>query len=397
MTNEVTSVDVLVIGAGAAGLFCATEAARRGRKTLIIDHANKAGKKILMSGGGRCNFTNLDISPEHFLSQNPNFVRSALSRYTQWDFIAQVEQAGIAYHEKTLGQLFCDNSSKDIQQMLLTALAEAGAELQLTVEVHAIQKTAQGFFTETSYGDIRCDSLVIATGGLSIPTMGATDFGYRIAEQFGHSVLEYRASLVPFTWNSRQKGSWSALSGVSLPVEVTCENGKSFSLDALITHRGLSGPAMLQISNYWQPGEALEINWLPGLDIREEIQQARRTHGKKRVKNWLASYLPSRLADFFVARWHQQKTLAELTKQDVEYWTQALHHWAFMPGGTEGYRTAEVTLGGVDTKDISSKTLASQRVPDLYFIGEVLDVTGWLGGYNFQWAWSSGWAAGQVC
>lgn len=390
-------IDVLVIGAGAAGLFCAIEAAKRGRKTLVVDHANKAGKKILMSGGGRCNFTNLDIVPAHFLSQNPHFARSALSRYTQWDFIGLVASHGIAYHEKSLGQLFCDNSSKDIQQMLLSELSDAGGELLLNISVEQIEALEQGFLVSTSFGVVQCSSLVVATGGLSIPTMGATDFGFKIARQFGHDVLNYRASLVPFTWNNKDKEYWSELSGVALPVTVTSESQHAFSLDLLITHRGLSGPAMLQISNYWQPGESLLFNWLPDIKVAQQLQADRHSQGKKQFKTWLAQHLPNRLADFFCLQWGQQKTLAELSKADIEYWSKTLNNWAFSAGGTEGYRTAEVTIGGVSTDDISSKTMASKHNPNLYFIGEVLDVTGWLGGYNFQWAWSSGWAAGQVC
>ncbi|MEJ2042154.1 MAG: NAD(P)/FAD-dependent oxidoreductase [Reinekea sp.] len=389
-------VDVVIIGAGAAGLFCAIEAARRGRQVVVVDHANKAGKKILMSGGGRCNFTNLDVGPEYYLSQNPHFVRSALSRYTQWDFIGLVAQHGIAYHEKEFGQLFCDHSSKDIQQMLLAELTEAGARLRLSTEVLSVQRLAD-YHLETSAGSLRCDSLVIATGGLSIPTMGASDFGYRLARQFGHHIVDYRASLVPFTWNSRDRETWSDLSGLATPVRVESHNGTSFSLPLLITHRGLSGPAMLQISNYWQPGESLIIDWLPQVDVTEQIVADRHRHGRKTLKSWLAQFIPARLAEQLVTRYGSNEVLAELSRAEVSTLSQYLNQWEFTPGGTEGYRTAEVTLGGVSTDNISSKTLESQINPGLYFIGEVLDVTGWLGGYNFQWAWASAWAAGQVC
>lgn len=388
--------DVIVIGAGAAGLFCAIEAAKRGRSVVVVDHANKAGKKILMSGGGRCNFTNLDITPENYLSANPHFCRSALSRYTQWDFIGLVAEAGIAYHEKELGQLFCDNSAKDIQQLLLTELAAAGGELKLETNVADITVLDKGYSLSLASKQVQCKSLVVACGGLSIPTMGATDFGFRIAKQFGHEVLDYRASLVPFTWNNKDKERWSALSGVAVPATATSQT-KSFTLDLLITHRGISGPVMLQISNYWQPGESLIIDWLPSIDVAEQIQHDRHEHGKKQLKTWLAQYLPTRLAEFFVEQLKLQKTLAELTKADVELLAKNINQWQFNPGGTEGYRTAEVTIGGVNTNEVSSKTMESQKQPGLYFIGEVLDVTGWLGGYNFQWAWSSGWAAGQVC
>ena len=388
--------DVIVIGAGAAGLFCGIEAAKRGRTVLVVDHANKAGKKILMSGGGRCNFTNLDITPENYLSANPHFCRSALSRYTQWDFIGLVAGAGIDYHEKELGQLFCDHSAKDIQQLLLSEIERAGGNVQLNTDVAEIQASGSSFNLTLNATPAHCQSLVVACGGLSIPTMGASDFGFRIAEQFGHEVLSYRASLVPFTWNNKNKAQWSELSGVSLPATVTSAT-KSFSHDVLLTHRGLSGPAMLQISNYWQPGEPLTIDWLPSINVAEQLQKDRHEHGKKQLKTWLALHLPARLAEFFVAELKLQKTLAELTKAEVHRLAQWLNAWEFQPGGTEGYRTAEVTIGGVDTLEVSSKTMESQRQSGLFFIGEVLDVTGWLGGYNFQWAWSSGWAAGQHC
>jgi len=389
--------DVVVIGAGAAGLFCAIESAKRGRKVLVLDHANKAGKKILMSGGGRCNFTNMDVTPEHFLSDNPHFVRSALSRYTQWDFIGLVAQHGIAYHEKELGQLFCDDSSKNIVQMLLRELKNAGAELTLDTTIHSIEHSDRSFLIKTSSGDLCSDSCVVATGGLSIPTMGATGLGFELAQQFGHKIINYRASLVPFTWNSKDKANWSELSGLSTKATVTSKSGNSFTLDLLITHRGLSGPAMLQISNYWQEGEPLTIDWLPETDVLKKLADDRHQQGKKQFKTWLNSLLPSRLAEHFCDIWGVQKTLAELSKQDVQYWAEQLNAWVFAPGGTEGYRTAEVTIGGVDTDDISSKSMESKRIKNLFFVGEVLDVTGWLGGYNFQWAWSSGWAAGQVC
>ncbi len=388
--------DVIVIGAGAAGLFCAIEASKRGRKVVVIDHANKAGKKILMSGGGRCNFTNMDVTPAHFLSQNPHFVRSALTRYTQWDFIGLVAAHKIPYHEKELGQLFCDNSAKDIQQLLLKELNDAGGQLLLNTSIASIKHDEQ-FIVRTQTEEWFAESVVVATGGLSIPTMGATDFGFKLAEQFGHEVLSYRASLVPFTWNNKDKIAWSELSGLSTLANVSSVNGTAFQLNVLITHRGLSGPAMLQISNYWQPGETLTINWLPAIDVAEKLAEDRHQQGKKQFKTWLSQHLPARLAEHFCQLLNIQKTLAELSKNDVKVLSDALNRWEFSPGGTEGYRTAEVTIGGVDTQKISSKTMASQLQPNLYFVGEVLDVTGWLGGYNFQWAWSSGWAAGQVC
>ena len=389
--------DVIVIGAGAAGLFCGIESARRGRRTLVLDHANKAGKKILMSGGGRCNFTNLDITPDHYLSANPHFVRSALSRYTQWDFIALVDRYAIPYHEKTLGQLFCDNSAKDIVAMLLAELEDAGGQLRLQTDILGVGDEAELFTLSTTDGDLTCASLVVASGGLSIPTMGASDFGYRLARQYGHEVRELRASLVPFTWNTQDKTPWSALSGISTPVTVTAENGQTFTLDCLITHRGLSGPAMLQISNYWQPGQSLMIDWLPGVDIAAQLAADRHQQGRKTVKGWLTQWLPQRLAEHLVEQSQVQGALADLTREQSQRLSLMINNWPFRPGGTEGYRTAEVTLAGVDTQAISSKTMMSSKRQGLYFVGEVLDVTGWLGGYNFQWAWSSGWAAGQVC
>lgn len=390
--------DVIVIGAGAAGLFCAIESAQRGRRTLVLDHANKAGKKILMSGGGRCNFTNMEVGPEHYLSANPHFIRSALSRYTQWDFIARVAEHGIAYHEKTLGQLFCDRSSKDILNMLLQELDDAGGVLRLNTDILAIDDvTDDRFRLSASEGELECVSLVVATGGLSIPTMGASDFGYRIARQYGHQVRELRASLVPYTWNTQDKPLWSELSGIATPVTVTSDTGMAFTLDCLITHRGLSGPAMLQISNYWQPGEALTVDWLPGVDVAAQLAGDRHQHGRKTVKNWLGQWLPQRLADHFCQLCGLDTTLAELNRNQSRQLADILNRWHFSPGGTEGYRTAEVTWAGIDTDAISSKTMMSQHRPGLYLIGEVLDVTGWLGGFNFQWAWSSGWAAGQAC
>ncbi|WP_287419826.1 NAD(P)/FAD-dependent oxidoreductase [Reinekea sp.] len=392
-----TGVDVLIIGAGAAGMMCAIEAAKRGRSVVLIDHANKAGKKILMSGGGRCNFTNLDVQPAHFLSHNPHFARSALSRYSQWDFIAKVSLHGIEYHEKDLGQLFCDHSAKDIQQMLLSELAQEGVDLLLETSVLSVAKLDDHFAISTTAGVFSAASCVVACGGLSIPTLGASDFGFKLAQQFGHTLLSHRASLVPFTWNTKDKPLWSALSGLATRARVRALEGTQFELDLLITHRGLSGPAMLQISNYWQEGEALTIDWLPSMDVAQQLAADRHEQGKKQFKSWLSALLPARLAELFCQQWPHQKTLAELSKADVLYWSEQLNHWQFVPGGTEGYRTAEVTLGGVDTHDISSKTMVSKLVPGLYFIGEVLDVTGWLGGYNFQWAWSSAWAAGQDC
>lgn len=387
------TVDVVVIGAGAAGLICAATAGYRGRSVRVLDHANMPGKKILMSGGGRCNFTNLDSAPEHFISANPAFCISALKRYTPRDFFELVERHGVDWCEKAPGQLFCTESSRPILDLLLTECEWAGAIIALNTTVLDVTRQGQGFMLRTSSGKIACESLVIASGGLSIPTMGASGFGYRIAEQFGLPVLPTRAGLVPFTLQPDLKERLAPLSGISCPVKVRCGPAQ-FQQPMLITHRGLSGPAMLQISSYWQPGATLHIDLLPGQDDaawhlwRGERPAAMLAH-------CLAELLPKRLAQT-LAQWHGwQRSLQNFSNTALEEVSEMLHDWQVKPSGTEGYRTAEVTLGGVDTRVISSRSFAANDVPGLHFIGEVLDVTGQLGGYNFQWAWSSGYCAGQ--
>lgn len=389
-------VEVIVIGAGAAGLMCAIEAGKRQRKVVVLDHNNKPGKKILMSGGGRCNFTNYHVTPNSFISHNPHFCKSALARYTPWDFINLVKQHHIPFHEKTLGQLFCDHKAKDILNMLLLLAEEVGVEIRLHTPIDSIEKLSdQHFKVHSQRGHFHCQSLVIATGGLSIPTMGATPFGYKIAEQFGIKVWPTRAGLVPLTLQTADKEKFSVLSGVSLAADVSSSR-KNFRENILFTHRGLSGPAILQISSYWQPGENLTINMLPELDSLDHLTQLKKQFPLKQLKTILAEWLPKRVIEVFFAADNLEQKMQSLSQLSLENLTQQLHRWIVKPNGTEGYRTAEVTLGGVDCDALSSKTMEALEIPGLYFIGEVVDVTGWLGGYNFQWAWSSGWAAGQV-
>jgi len=395
MKPHINNPDVIIIGAGAAGLMCAIEAGKRGRSVLVLDQANKAGRKILMSGGGRCNFTNYDVSAEHYLSHNPHFCKSALSRFTQWDFLALVHEYQIAFHERDHGQLFCDDSAKDILNMLLEENKKAGPRIQLKTEIQQINQLEDGSFSlKTSQGDLTSQSLVIATGGLSIPSMGSSPFGYQVAEQFGIKVWQPQAGLVPFTLQPADKEKYSTLTGIAIDSSVGHGN-TSFRENVLFTHRGLSGPAILQISSYWQPGATVTINLLPDLDLSNELKQAQQQHPQQQVKTLLAKHLPKRLVSTFITETLLDKSLADTSHKDFESIAQALQNWQIKPAGTEGYRTAEVTTGGVDCDAISSKTLAAKDVPGLYFIGEVLDVTGWLGGYNFQWAWASGWCAGQ--
>jgi predicted Rossmann fold flavoprotein len=386
--------DVLIIGAGAAGMMCAIEAGKRHRKVIILEHANKPGKKILMSGGGRCNFTNYHINPDNYISHNRHFCKSALTRYTQWNFIDLVQRYQIPFHEKTLGQLFCDHKSKAILEMLLTECEQVGAEIRLNTSVLAIKQIGERLFNiKTSAGNFQCQSLVIASGGLSIPTMGASPFGYKVAEQFGLKVWPTRAGLVPLTLHTADKEKLSALSGIAVDCLVSSQR-QCFRENILFTHRGLSGPAILQISSYWNAGEAIEINLLPEMDIVELIKTHKQS--SRQLNTWLMDYLPKRVIDVFVDSKIATKKLTDLSKQEIEQVAIQLTQWTLKPNGTEGYRTAEVTLGGVDCDAISSKTMEAYQVPGLYFIGEVLDVSGWLGGFNFQWAWSSSWAAGQV-
>ena len=388
-------IDVIIIGAGAAGLMCAITAGQRGRQVLVLDHSNKPGKKILMSGGGRCNFTNIHTRPDNFISHNPHFCKSALSRYTPNDFIERVKKHNIPFHEKKLGQLFCDNSSKDILTMLLIDAQAAYAKIQLNTEIISItQQENFKFHLKTSQGSFTCESLVIATGGLSIPTMKSSPFGYQIAKQFNINVYPTRAGLVPFTLHEQDKKRLSALSGVSVDCQVSVNN-TTFDENLLFTHRGLSGPAMLQISSYWQPGQTLNINLLPAVNLTLEFEQAKSMTPKITLKNFLSRFLAKRLIEIWLDSDILSQTLVELSNQSVKQITQSLTEWQLTPNNTEGYRTAEVTLGGVDCNGISSKTFECLNTPGLYFIGEVLDMTGWLGGYNFQWAWASGFAAGS--
>lgn len=388
--------DVIIIGAGAAGLMCAIEAGKRQRKVILLEHANKPGKKILMSGGGRCNFTNQHINPDDYISHNPHFCKSALSRYTQWDFIDLVKQHHIPFHEKTLGQLFCDHKSKDILEMLLALCARWAVEIRLDVDVEHIDKLKDHHFKiKSSRGDFHAQSVVIASGGLSIPTMGASPFGYKIAAQFGMNVWPTRAGLVPFTLPPEDKEKFSVLSGVSVN-SVVSNTRNSFRENILFTHRGLSGPAILQISSYWEPGETIEIDLLPDVNLPEYLKQAQQQQPQKQLKTLLSEHLPKRVVETLLKPELAEKKLQSLSHRAFEETISHISTWQVKPDGTEGYRTAEVTLGGVDCDAISSKTMEANEVVGLYFIGEVLDVTGWLGGFNFQWAWSSGWAAGQV-
>lgn len=388
-------VEVLIIGAGASGLMCAIEAGKRNRQVQVIDHANKVGKKILMSGGGRCNFTNLDIDPANYTSHNPYFIKSALSRYTQWDFIELVKKHNIPFHEKTAGQLFCDRKSQDIVDLLLAECHQAGVSIELNTKVELIENTPRGFKVVTANRVFLCDSLVIATGGLSIPTMGATPFAYKVAEQFGLPVLPTRAGLVPLTLDVKEKEQLSVLSGVSIESDVKSER-ISFRENILFTHRGLSGPAILQLSSYWHPGETICINLLPDLNLVETLKGLRLKAPLKQLNSVLSTYLPKRVVEVLLDPRLGEKKLSDLSNKELTLVGQQFNTWMIKPNGTEGYRTAEVTMGGVDCHRLSSKTMEVNDIPGLYFIGEALDVHGWLGGYNFQWAWSSGWAAGQV-
>ena len=394
INNELSNqYDVIIIGAGAAGLMCAIAAGQRGRRVLVLEHANKVGKKILMSGGGRCNFTNMYCSPENFISNNPHFVKSALSRYTPWHFIEMVERHQIAYHEKKLGQLFCDESSKDIVQMLVTECEWAGVTIKTNTPVKVLETAGQKL-VETSEGKLQCASLVIATGGLSIPKMGATGFGFELARRLNIPLLPTRAGLVPVVLDDHKLKPLAELSGISLD-SITETDTCSFRENILFTHRGLSGPAILQASSYWQPGEVLKIDMFPGIELTAYLMEMRREKSKTALKTILAEKLPRRVAQLWCEQWIEDKPVGQLSDADIEQIVAHCQPWTVKPSGTEGYRTAEVTLGGIDTNALSSKTMESKEHPGLYFIGEVVDVTGHLGGHNFQWAWASGHAAGQ--
>ena len=390
--------DVIVIGGGAAGLFCALTAGQRGRSVLVLDSSNKVGKKILMSGGGGCNFTNLDITPENYLSQNPHFCISALNRYNQWQFIDLVERHNIPYHEKSHGELFCDNSSKDILKMLLDECTAAQVVIRTKSIISQIEPVEEGGFNLSVAGQkIHCESLVVASGGLSIPTLGASGFGYDIAEQFGLQLLPRSAGLVPFTFSDWVKDISETNSGLSIDVEMSV-NGISFRENLLFTHRGISGPAALQLSSYWQPGQFISVNLLPGQDALALLLGYKQSNPKSLLRNLIAPLLSKGLTQSLQTRYwpqHAETPIAEIANATLETLADHLSNWQLKPSGTEGYRTAEVTLCGVNTDHISSKTMACKTQPDLYFIGEVLDVTGHLGGYNFQWAWASGCAAGS--
>ena len=398
--RRMEQVDVIVLGAGAAGLMAGIEAARRGRRVLVVDHAVAAGEKIRISGGGRCNFTNLNIAVDRFLGRNPRFALSALKRFTQWDFIARMDCAGIAWHEKTLGQLFCDGSAKQVVAMLLDDLAAAGGMLRLNTAVQGVAQAMGGYEVQLSSGPVRAQALIVATGGKSIPKMGATGLGYQIAAQFGLSVTETRPALVPFTFGPQDLEWIAPLAGLALPVRVVCGQGH-FDEAMLMTHRGLSGPAMLQISSYWREGAAIAVNLAPQFaasigGVLADLERSQSQNGRAGLGRALAQIVPARLAEHFAGQLSTQKPLAEIPRADLQRLAEMLQNWQLRPVGTEGYRTAEVTLGGVDTDGLDGRTMQSKAHKGLYFVGEVVDITGWLGGYNFQWAWSSGWAAGQA-
>jgi predicted Rossmann fold flavoprotein len=393
----VEKFNVIIIGAGAAGMLCAAMAGQAGSRVLLIDNGKKPGRKILMSGGGRCNFTNLYVEPAAYLSQNPHFCKSALARYTQWDFIDMVNQHGIAWHEKTLGQLFCDDSAQQIVNMLVAECDKGHVTQWLRREVLSITQDEAGFTLQLNGETVQAEKLVIATGGLSMPGLGATPFGYKVAEQFNLKVLPTRAGLVPFTLHKPLLEQLQVLSGVSVPAVINAENGVSFRESILFTHRGLSGPAVLQLSSYWQPGEFVTVNLLPDTDLNAFIDQQRTTHPNQSLKNTLSMLLPKRLVECLqLLQQIPEVTLKQLNQRQQAALVENLQAWQVQPNGTEGYRTAEVTLGGVDTDELSSRTMEAKKVPGLYFIGEVMDVSGWLGGYNFQWAWSSAWACAQA-
>ncbi|XUY27212.1 NAD(P)/FAD-dependent oxidoreductase [Agrobacterium sp. rho-8.1] len=387
--------NVLILGAGAAGMMCAIRAGQRGRSVIILDHAKAPGEKIRISGGGRCNFTNIHAGPKNYLSTNPHFAKSALARYTPRDFIALVEKHRIAFHEKALGQLFCDDSAKDIIRMLLTEMQAVGAKLKLQTETASVEQIPTGGFRVfTSAGVIETESLVLATGGKSIPKMGATGFAYRIAEQFGLDLIETRPGLVPLTLEPTQLEKLSALSGIAVPAEIS--HGKTGFKEALLfTHRGLSGPSVLQISSYWREGDEIRLKMEPDLDIIGHLKTAKKANGRQSAQTALGDILPKRLAQHVAERAGITGNLGDMSDKALAALTAAVQEWTIKPSGSEGYRTAEVTLGGVNTTNLDSKSMQAKNVPGLYFIGECVDVTGWLGGYNFQWAWASGHAAGE--
>jgi predicted Rossmann fold flavoprotein len=391
-----TQYDVVVLGAGAAGMMCAIEAGKRGRSVLVLDHADAAGEKIRISGGGRCNFTNMRTAPDHFLSDNPRFCISALRRYTPKDFVAMVERHGIAYHEKALGQLFCDGSAGQIIRMLLEEMDGYGVRLRLKSVIEAVEKIEEGYRIRVEGMDhVHCASVVVATGGKSIPKMGATGFGYDLAKQFGLRLTTIRPALVPLTFEIGLLERLSSLSGVSLDAVIASGKTK-FAEAMLFTHRGLSGPSILQISSYWREGDEIVLDMAPGVDLFEELRRARTEQGRQAIHTVLGHFIPKRLAQLIADLEGASGPIGDFSDKRLRVIANAIKDWHVKPVGSEGYRTAEVTLGGVDTRDLESRTLGAKDVKSLYFIGEVVDVTGWLGGYNFQWAWASGWSAGQA-
>jgi predicted Rossmann fold flavoprotein len=395
MSSLPQQVDVVVIGAGASGLMCAITAGYRGRSVLLLEHSNKAGRKILMSGGGRCNFTHMFSTPANFLSSNPHFCKSALSRYKPQDFVDMVDRHGIDYHEKTPGQLFCDVSSKEILQMLLTEADWAGVQLEIGCAIEQVDPQASGYKVATARGVVDCESLVIATGGLSIPNGGATGFAYELAERFGMAVTDRRAALVPFTLQPDLLTPLKELSGVAQPARVSC-NGMSFKEPILFTHRGISGPSVLQISSYWAPGSTVEIDLLPDLDLAELLKNQRGEHPRWSLERSLSEHMSKRTAQVLCEIWQLSGELTQLSNERIDEIARAFKHWQVKPSGTEGYRTAEVTIGGIETNEVSQRTFEAKKAPGLFFIGECLDVTGHLGGHNFQWAWASGFCCGQA-
>ena len=396
LVNQSSTSDVIIIGAGAAGLMCAISAAESGKQVHVLDHANKAGKKILISGGGRCNFTNLYTEPSNFISQNPHFCKSALKRYTQWDFISEVDKAGLPWSEKKLGQLFSDKKSEAILNMLLDRCDNLGVHIQLDCSIENIEKTNdESFVLQTNIGHFTCPSLVVAAGAMSFPTMGATDFGHRLAKQFDINVTATTPGLVPFTFDAFEKDRFDGLSGVSMDSNIEC-NGQSFRENILFTHKGLSGPAVLQISSYWQPGNTVTVNCLPDFDLGESLKEQQKKNPNKHLVSILKNHFPERTIKAFCNPLDVSQPLQNYKHSELEDIANLFQKWHFIPSGTEGYKKAEVTLGGVNTDEVSSKTFESKKVKGLFFIGEVLDVTGHLGGFNFQWAWASGYCCGQA-
>lgn len=395
--QNTTRTDALVIGAGAAGLFYAARAGEAGLRTVVIDHAAKPAEKVRISGGGRCNFTNIHTAPDNFISENPHFAKSALARYTPYDFLDRLARHGISWHEKTLGQLFCDGRSAAIIDMLVNEMREAGGELRLGTRLESVERTGEGFRAETSGGAIDCRRLIVASGGLSIPKMGATGLAYDLARQFGHAIVPTRPALVPFVFEGRDKEDFASISGVACPVAARNDRAM-FDEAMLFTHRGLSGPAILQISSYWAERESVTINLFRGRDAVNTLTAFKAENPMKSLSRALETLLPARLVALLAARgeFPDKPRMADISHGEIETIVERLSHWSLKPAGTEGWRTAEVTAGGVDTAGLSSKTMESRHVPGLYFIGECVDVTGWLGGYNFQWAWASAHAAAQA-